>query len=199
MLLQPPALGGRRAGDDEYRGKMVFSLGFIQERNIDEEPAPGIRGFAGEVNPALANDGVQNGFEFMTLGWVRENQLAQRSPIGLSGRGEDVLAKRGTHGPMDRRIVGQQFVRGSVGVEQFRWQVLAKGSDKCRFPRGNAASDAKRGHGPGYLLISGSSIGISVGAMVSITSSFSSSARTGSPAGVIRRAVTKMTRLRLMC
>ena len=53
-----------------------------------------------------------------------------------------------------------------------------------------------------YFDINGSSLEMAPGsgaASVSMTSSFSSSNRTGSPSGFIRRAETKMTRLRLLC
>jgi hypothetical protein len=119
-----------------------------------------------------------------------------RSGVGA----KDLLPKRRGNGALDVGIFREQFMPAAVGIEDLHGQIPAQGSRESGLSRADTSSNAKSWHRPIYLGMSGSSIGATCGgATVSTTSSFSSSERTGSPAALIKRAVTNMMRLVLRC
>lgn len=201
LVAEARALGGGRAADDDHRGEMRPGVGFKKQREIDAEPAAGGRGCGGAAGPAGADGGMQNVFEFTAWGGMGKDALAEPGAIGLAVGSKSARAERGAHGRLDGGVAREQFTGALIGIEELGRQMAAKRGGEGRFAGGDAAGDAERGHKPDYFDINGRIV-VSVtsgAASTSTTSSFSSSRRTGSPAGLMRRAETKMTRLRLRC
>ena len=201
LFAKAGALGGERAADDDHGRKMGLGVGFKKQRDIDAEPAAGCRGFRRAAGPAGADRRVQDVLEFTALGGIGKDALAEPDAIGLALGSKSTRAKRGAHGRLDGGVAREQVAGALIGIEELSWQVAAERGGESRFAGGNTAGDAKRGHEPDYFDINGRTV-VSVtcgAASTSTTSSFSSSKRTRSPAGLMRLAETKMTRLRLRC
>ncbi len=201
LLQEACVLGGGRTRHHDYRGEVFLRFRFIKQRNIDAEPAVCVSRIRRPGRPTGADRRMEDVLELAPFRGIGKGNFAQPSPVGLAGGVKSLRSESIDDSFTGRCIMREQIPRTLIGVEKLCWQVTAERCGKGGFSRGDAASDAERGHRPRYLLIKGRSNGRpgSGGAIVSTTSSFSSSARTGSPAGLISRAETKMTRLRLRC
>ena len=201
MFEQPRALRGRRAGDDDYGGKMAFGLGFVKQGNIRAEPLGAARRILRQIHPPGADGGMQDLFKSTAFGGIGKDDFAQTSAIRLALGIQNFRSKCRGDRLLDAFIFREQRVRAAIGIKKLHRQILAQSGGEDGLSRTDASSDPKGWHRPGdYLGMSGSSSGaISGGAMVSTTSSLSSSERTSSPAGLINFAETKMMRLVLRC
>jgi hypothetical protein len=84
VVEEAGALGGRRAGHDDYRRKLRLGAGFIQERNIHAEPTTvtGSRARAG--HPGRPDRRVEDLFKLTPFRGIREDSFAEPDSIGLA-------------------------------------------------------------------------------------------------------------------
>ncbi len=130
LVLEARALGGRRAGDDDYGVEMPGRAGFIKQRNIDAKPVTRSGGIPGQRHPAVADGGVEDVFEFTAFGGVIKDQLAQHSPVRPAFAVEYFRPKDCPHRRLNGVIMREQIVRALVSVEKLRRQVAPERSNK---------------------------------------------------------------------
>ena len=84
---------------------------------------------------ALADGGVGDGFQFLQLRGIGEDDSAQGRALDLAIRAQDIRAKRGDDGIEDRSAAQNHLMRHGIGINgrraQFRQhahhQALARG------------------------------------------------------------------------
>jgi hypothetical protein len=86
IFQQARSLGCRRAGDNDYRGKVALRLGFIQQRDIDAKPATVPSRGCGVFRPRSPDGGMKDKLKFTALRGIGKGGFPEPDPVGLARR-----------------------------------------------------------------------------------------------------------------
>ena len=105
------------AGDDDDAVKFSLRACLVQEGNINQHPfATGTRGF-GERGPALADDGMKDGFESLALAFIAEDERTQFRAVGPARVITGFMPECRHDGIAHRIVRGEQVMHATVGVK----------------------------------------------------------------------------------
>jgi hypothetical protein len=96
---------------------MPLCSGFIQQRDVDAQPAIRVDRRRGAFCPARADGGMEDFLESMAFRWVAEDSFAEPDPVGTARRIKSPSSESTENRIPDTRVCRQQLPRTSVGVE----------------------------------------------------------------------------------
>ena len=211
---QPRAAGWRASRPRRRRGRTLPGPQFRKVGEYRRKASPsahGIRRRARASGRGWPDAGSPRASGGRRVGENHARAAGRRSgrAVRLENRRAEGRARppRRTAGsPASSACARRVRIEAERGIEETR---LPQGADEARLPGGNAACNAQYRHGTrgkpqgaltcGMIGSTSGACGASGTGRISTTSSSSSFGCTGSPAGLMRRAETKMTRLRLRC
>jgi len=134
-------------GDDDDAVKLVRGTRLVEQGNIHQQPCSAEPCLAGEGGPADADGGMKYLFKDFSPFVVAEDKVAEFCPV----RSSELIARfeaEGTHDrTLDFLVRREEFMHAAVGVKVLHRQLRKQMPGERRLSGGDAAGEAKDGHG----------------------------------------------------
>src|SRR5712675_1765648 len=105
------------ACDDDDAIELSGRAGFVEQRDIHEEPSSRHSGISGQGSPARTDGGVEDVFKLLSKGIIAEDDVPEFFPIRASGGVANARTECGNGGVANRIIRPEQVMHMPVGVE----------------------------------------------------------------------------------